>query len=118
MIIKRVKVVHQFLIIVHRDVRFRLFDIFDLLLVTCDLFFDLFDDSFVVFNLLLHVLVCYSLDGVSWFPFLALEIGLLELNLETGLNQSEHICHLRVALSHIGQSIDINLSLFSRIDVS
>lgn len=65
MIIKRVEVVDQFLIIVHRDIRFRLFDIFDLLLVACDLLFDLFDHSLVVFNLLLHVFVCDSLSRVS-----------------------------------------------------
>ena len=118
MIIKWVEVVYQLLIIVHRDIRFRLFDIFNLLLVTCDLFFDLFDDSLIVFDLLLHVFVCHSLDRVGWFPFLALKVCLLELNLETRLNQCENVCHLWVTLSHISQSIDIDLSLFSRIDVS
>ncbi len=119
MIIKWVEVVDQFLIIVHRDIWFRLFDIFNLLLVACDLLFDLFDHSLVILYLLLHVFVSDSLSRVnSLLPFLALEVCLLELNLEARLNQCEHICHLWITLSDICQSIYVDLSLFSRIDIS
>ena len=61
-IVKAVEVIHQLLVVVHRDVRLHLLDACDLLLVACELLLDLLDYPFVVGNLLLRVSRLFGLE--------------------------------------------------------
>lgn len=63
MIVERIEIVDKFLIILERDIRFRLLYILNFALVASELLFDFFDDSLVILNFLFYFSVR---DAFSW----------------------------------------------------
>ena len=117
MIVKRVEVIHKFLVVLHRDVGFGLLNAFDFALVTCELFFYLFDYSLVVFYFLLDFFVRYSLRWIALFLQIR-DLLLWYLLRQTGLNHEKDTFQLWIKFSNVSQRFQIYLSLFSSVDVA
>ena len=92
MVVKRVEIIDKLLIVLHRDVRLSLLDVSDLGLIARQLLLHLFDNAFVVLDLLLNVLVGDSFSGVGLsLCLLGCTSGLVLLSLtQPLLDKTEH----------------------------
>ena len=69
MVVKRVKVIHELLIVFHSNVVLHLFDRRDLFFITANLLLHFFDDSLKLFNLVLVILYAFiRFNNRFWRP--------------------------------------------------
>jgi len=63
-IVEGIEIIDKLLVVVHGDVRLSFLNVCDFLLITAKLFLKFFDDSLVILNFYLRILVSYSFSRV------------------------------------------------------